>query len=138
MATDYAVILGYVLFGLSEIIALLPVPANGIAQSLVIGLRNSLSNPNTDVELARKIIGKNPEVATTINQVTSIPELQTAMDTLSKFPQLIQQIDILKNSTQIQYIVTILNAHPELVQDASRAIESQLLSAITVVESNNS
>lgn len=135
MAVDYAVILGYILFGVSELVALLPVPANGLTHSLFIGLRNSLNNPNTDIEIARKILGSKPEVAATVNQVNSIPELQIAMDTLTKFPQLIQQIDILKNNTQIQYVVTILNAHPELVQEAARAIESQLLSSV-VVESS--
>jgi hypothetical protein len=129
---DYSVILGYVLFGVSELVALLPVPANGFAHSLFIGLRNSLSNPDTDIEMARRLIGNKPDVATTINQVSVMPELQASIDALVKSPQLIQQLDILKNNTQIQYIVTILNAHPELVMEAAKIIESHVLSSVTV------
>jgi hypothetical protein len=132
MAVDYSVILGYVLFGVSELVAILPVPANGFAHSLFIGLRNSLNNPDTDIEIARRLIGKKPDVVTTINQVGVMPELQISIDTLVKCPQLIQQLDILKNNTQIQYIVTILNAHPELVLDAIKGIESQLLTSVTI------
>ena len=48
---DITTIIGYSLFAFSEIIPLLPIPANGILHSLAIGITNSFSNtkPNTDI-----------------------------------------------------------------------------------------
>lgn len=40
---DYATIIGFCLFGLSEIIPLLPIPANGILHSFMIGIHNSFT-----------------------------------------------------------------------------------------------
>lgn len=48
---DYATIIGFCLFALSEIIPLLPIPANGILHSFMIGIHNSFSTttPTTNI-----------------------------------------------------------------------------------------
>lgn len=55
---DYGTIIGFTLFAISEIIPLLPIPANGIFHSFLIGLHNSFKNPIKDIESGKKIMDK--------------------------------------------------------------------------------
>lgn len=55
---DYGTIIGFTLFAISEIIPLLPIPANGIFHSFFIGLHNSFKNPIKNIETGQKIMEK--------------------------------------------------------------------------------
>ena len=57
MSENTAAIIGYVLFAISEIIPLLPIPANGVFHSFIIGLQNSFKNPHVDLELGQQLSG---------------------------------------------------------------------------------
>ena len=57
MSENIATIIGYVLFAISEIIPLLPIPANGVFHSFIIGLQNSFKNHHIDLELGQQLSG---------------------------------------------------------------------------------
>ena len=66
-----ATIIGFVLFAVSEIAALLPIPASGILDSMIQGFQNSfVKKLQSDIEMDRSLIDKKPELATFINKLT--------------------------------------------------------------------
>lgn len=129
---DTPAIIGFVLFALSELLPLLPIPTNGLLHSFVIGLSNSLKNANTDIDLAKNVLDNKPQVASLVNQIGNIPELKKSVETLINNPQLIPQIDSLNSNPQLQYINTILHAHPELVESMKGYVEKMILTSVTI------
>ena len=70
MATDLIpTIIGYVLFGISEILPLINIPTNGILHSLVLGFGNAFKNPEKDIELAQVLVHTKPTYANIVNTI---------------------------------------------------------------------
>ena len=93
-AGEIGSIIGFTLFVISEIIPLLPIPANGIFHSFVIGLQNSFKPP------------KKPDLELGIDDTKSIQLLQ-------KCPNCISDID---------YIVNYLNENPSKIKEIKNSI----------------
>jgi len=79
MSENIATIIGYVLFAISEIIPLLPIPANGVFHSFIIGLQNSFKNPHVDLELGQQMTGlqsqnKSVDLHDVVNYINKNPD----------------------------------------------------------------
>lgn len=88
---DYGAIIGFTLFAISELIPLLPIPANGIFHSFLIGLHNSFKNPVQDIETGQQLI----------NQIQQKEIILTCQNCQSELTEIISYIkenpDKLKN-----------------------------------------
>lgn len=126
MSFDPATIIGYCLFGVSEILALLPVPTNGFLQSIFMGCRSSFSNPNTDIEMARTFVNKKPQMANVVQQLATNSHVSDTMKNLVDNPHILPHIDCIASNPQIQYILTLLKQHPEVVGDVVSAVEGKI------------
>ena len=118
--------IGYILFTLSELVSVIPIPANGILHSFTIGLKNSLKNSNTDIEMAQTLINTTPDLSNVVNKISSSPQLIKFIITLLENQHVIPNIDTIIKNSQLQYVITLLNTHPELIDEMKKIIESKL------------
>ncbi len=117
--------IGYLLFALSEILPVLPIPANGFLHSFVIGLKNSLKNSNIDIEMARNAV-KNPDNAKIINVAMSNPDITNSLNILINNGNIIPYIKIIKDNPRLRYIITLLNNHKDLISNIELSIEDTI------------
>lgn len=116
---DIITIIGYSLFVFSELIPLLPIPANGILHSLAIGIKNSFSNqkPNTDIEIANSLIKTKPQLANIVSTLEGNFRLTDSLKILNSKPQLIPYVERLAYDKNLQFINTLLTNNPELINE---------------------
>lgn len=108
---DYATIIGFSLFAISEIVPLLPIKANGILHSFVIGLTKSfnLTLPVKEIDIE----ANNTEITTRT--------LENA--TLSS--PLYNNIYCKNCHSDLNDIITYLNQNPEKLKNVKDYISSQ-------------
>jgi hypothetical protein len=123
---DTTAIVGFSLFALSEVLAVLPIPANGFLQSLMIGLRNSLNKKRNDIEMAHTMIGDKPEVACVVNQVATSKPLAEALASLASNPHIIPQVEALCKNSTLTYIITVLENNPQLLASIAQTLEHSM------------
>jgi hypothetical protein len=121
---DITTIIGYSLFAFSEIIPLLPIPANGILHSLAIGITNSFSNtkPNTDAEIAHTLIDTKPQMANVVSTLEGNFRLTDALKLLNSKPQLIPYIEKLAYDKNLHFINSLLVNNPDSINEIKRLI----------------
>lgn len=126
--TDYTTIIGYALFAFSEIIPLLPIPANGILHSLSIGIKNSFTKPQNqpDVEIAHSLVDTRPQLATIVPMLEGNFRLTDCLRLLNSKPQLIHFVEKIANDKNLQFINSILAANPDIVNDIKRLVVNQI------------
>jgi hypothetical protein len=126
---DITTIIGYVLFGLSEIIALLPINSNGFFDTVRVGLRNSITDNSKppDVAMAQTLLHSKPEVAKIINDITTNQKLMSTVQRLTSNLHIVQFVNTLIKNPQLQYILGLLKSHPEVINEAKLLIETHLL-----------
>jgi hypothetical protein len=120
MSDNIATIIGYVLFGLSEILPLINVPTNGFLHTFIIGFSNAFKNKQKDIEMAQVLVEKQ-SFADIINTVSTNPQIKVLFDTLISDPNLTHtlysvlndnslqtQLQKLVNNTQLQSILNTL------------------------------
>lgn len=120
MSDNIATIIGYVLFGLSEILPLINVPTNGFLHTFIIGFSNAFKNKQKDIEMAQVLVEKQ-SFADIINTVSTNPQIKLLFDTLISDPNLTHtlysvlndnslqtQLQKLVNNTQLQSILNTL------------------------------
>ena len=129
--TSISTIIGFVLFGISELIAVIPIPANGLLHSILIGLQNSLKNPNDDIEMAQRIV-TNPVVAKMVKTIESNPNLSNTVDLLKDNQHIIPHINVLASNQSLQYICTLLTNNPEILDDVKNFITASLSKNYTI------
>jgi hypothetical protein len=121
-------IAGYILLAISEIVAILPVPANGLLHSLFIGLNNSLKNSNYDIELAQTLINNKPTMANLVTALEGNPKLINAISILTQNPQILPFISKLSNDESLQYINTLLINNPGVIKNVKQIITNAISS----------
>jgi len=126
--TTITSIIGYILLAISEIVAILPVPANGLLHSLFIGLNNSLKNPNYDVELAQTLINNKPMIANLVTTLEGNPKLINSISILSQNPQILPLISSLSNDQSLQYINTLLINNPGITKYVKQFVTNAISS----------
>lgn len=119
-------IIGFILFAVSEIIAVLPIPANGFLHSLSIGLKNSIKNSNTDIEMAQQIVTTKPNIASLFNKIAVNPELSNAIKKISDSPEIIPFIEALSQNHQLQYVLSLLQNNPDIIGDVKQLVETNI------------
>lgn len=127
-SSDIVTILGYVLFAFSEIVPLLPIPANGILHSLSIGIRNSFTKPKQDVdlELAHTLVDNRPQIANIVSMLEGNFRLTDTVKILNTKPQLIQYVKKLSIDKNLQFINSILTTNPDIVNDIKNLLVNKI------------
>lgn len=123
---DTTTIIGYVLFVVSEVLPLLPIPTNGLLHSLTIGLKNSLKNSNSDIEIAQNILHNKPDIASIINTTVSNPALKDTINNIVNHQELVPLINALNTNTNLQNMIILLNANPQIINEVQSFIEQQI------------
>jgi hypothetical protein len=120
-------ILGYALFILSELISIIPIPANGLLHSFTIGIKNSFKNPNTNIEMAQTLLNKNPKLSTLIHKLNMNTNISDSITRLLENPENIKFIDLINNDNKIQYIITLLNNNPNILNNITTTVEKEIV-----------
>lgn len=118
--------IGYICFILSEIVAVLPIPANGFLHSLFIGLNNSIRNSNTDIEMAQQLITTKPNTASLLNKIAINSELSNTVKKITDNPDILPFINLLSAQPQLQYILSLLQNNPDIINDVKQLIETNI------------
>lgn len=119
-------IIGYLLFIISEIVAVLPIPANGFLHSFFIGLNNSIKNSNTDIEVAQQLVSTRPNTANLFNKIAIDSDLSNTVQKISNNPDILPYIEMLSNHPQLKYIISLLQNNPDIVNDVKELIETNI------------
>ena len=113
-----ATVIGYTLFAISEIVAVLPIPANGVLHSLIIGLKNSVQKlNNTDIEMAQTLIANKPDMASIITTLEGNPKLIETVKTVINNPEIITNVEKIANDKNLQFLNTLLINNKEIIND---------------------
>jgi hypothetical protein len=123
---DFAAIFGFVLFAASEIVAILPIPANGVLHSLVIGLKNSLKRENTDIEMAQTLVNTKPEMANIVTSLKGNDALTHAVNLLIQNPEISNLIPLLSSNIQLQYINTLLINNSDIISNIAKSVINEI------------
>ena len=123
---DTPTIISLVLFSVSELLAVIPIPASGVLHSLVIGIKNSFqSKKNADLELG-VLIDERSDIKSVIDKFAKNPEILQMISKLLSNPNTFAQVNAIVNNPQINYITTLLKDNPQLTSEIKLLIESKL------------
>jgi hypothetical protein len=137
MSNNITIIIGYTLFALSEIIAVLPIPANGMFHSLLIGLKNSVSKINsTDIEMAQTLISTKPDMANIITTLQGNSKLIDSVKTVINNPEIITNVENIVKDKNLQFINTLLINNPEIINDVKVVIIQKVNDIVNTSQSN--
>ncbi len=136
MSNNITIIIGYTLFALSEIIAVLPIPANGMFHSLLIGLKNSASKINsTDIEMAQTLISTKPDMANIITTLQGNSKLIDSVKTVINNPEIITNVENIVKDKNLQFINTLLINNPEIINDIKVVIIQKVKDIVNTSQS---
>ena len=111
-------VIGYTFFAISEIVAVLPIPANGVLHSLIIGLKNSVQKPNTtDIEMAQTLIANKPDMASIITTLEGNPRLIETVKIVINNPEIIRNVEKIAKDKNLQFLNTLLINNKEIIND---------------------
>ena len=137
MSNNITIIIGYTLFVLSEIIAMLPIPANGMFHSLLIGLKNSVSKINsTDIEMAQTLISTKPDMANIITTLQGNSKLIDSVKTVINNPEIITNVENIVKDKNLQFINTLLINNPEIINDIKVVIIQKVNDIVNTSQSS--
>ena len=125
---DFATIIGFVLFAASELVAILPIPANGILHSVVIGLKNSLKpqKKDIDIEMANELINSDKDMSNIVTTLKGNKTLIEAVNLLLQNPEISNIIGDLSHNTQLQYINTLLINNMDIVNNVAKSVITEI------------
>jgi len=112
---DYPTLIGFVLFGLSELLGILPIPANGLLHSLFVGMKNSFSNPLNNTKLIQTVIDKEPDLENILSKISSNPNLITSIKTMSDNQHVLPLLEMICNNQDLEYLLTLIKNNPSLL-----------------------
>ena len=133
-----ATVIGYVLFGISEVMPFLNIAPNGILHIFTMGFTNAFKPLDKDIELATSLVEK-PNFANIVNTISTNPQIKSLIDYFINDPQLTNtlhtvttnttltnQLHILSSNTQLQAILGTLINNPQFCNNIA-SIDPQLL-----------
>lgn len=125
-----ATIIGYVLFVISEILPLLPIPTSGVFHTLVLGIGNAFKSPEKDVELAKSLVG-DPSLANVVNTLSTNGQLKALVDSLIADPS---SLNIVTNVNNNAALINNINKNPNLLNIVNKLIsDTSLTSQINMI-----
>jgi len=137
MSNNITIIIGYALFAVSEIIAVLPIPANGMFHSVLIGLKNSVSKINsTDIEMAQTLISTKPDLANIITTLQGNSKLIDSVKTVINNPEIITNVENIVKDKNLQFINTLLINNPEIINDIKVVIIQKVNDIVNTSQSS--
>jgi len=137
MSNNIIIIIGYALFAVSEIIAVLPIPANGMFHSVLIGLKNSVSKINsTDIEMAQTLISTKPDLANIITTLQGNSKLIDSVKTVINNPEIITNVENIVKDKNLQFINTLLINNPEIINDIKVVIIQKVNDIVNTSQSS--
>jgi hypothetical protein len=137
MSNNITIIIGYALFAVSEIIAVLPIPANGMFHSVLIGLKNSVSKINsTDIEMAQTLISTKPDMANIITTLQGNSKLIDSVKTVINNPEIITNVENIVKDKNLQFINTLLINNPEIINDIKVVIIQKVNDIVNTSQSS--
>lgn len=113
-------LIGYILFIISEFISVIPIPANGLLHSFLIGFKNSFKNQGIDIK-------SNPNLSNLVNKIANNTNIINSLNTLLDNPGVLSHLDTINNNNKIQYIITLLSNYPQMVDNISTTVERQIV-----------
>jgi hypothetical protein len=125
---DFATIFGFVLFAVSEVVAIIPIPANGILHSIVIGLKNSLkpAKRDLDIEMANVLVNSDKEMSNIVTTLKGNKSLTEAVNVLVQNPEISSIIGNLSHNTQLQYINTLLINNIDIISNVAKSVITEI------------
>lgn len=146
-------IIGYSLFFISELLPLLPIPTNGLFQSIVIGLQNAFRNPSKDIEMAINLVSNknltsdfsnivntlatNTQLNSTVLNLINNPQLANNINSIQNDPILLSQLPNISSNSQLKHVISTLLQDPNLNNNLSFALNNpnskQLLQTLPFV-----
>lgn len=108
-----ATIIGYVLFGISELLPFMNTPPNGILNIFTMGFTNAFKPLNKDIELATSLVEK-PNFANIVNTISTNPQIKSLIDSIISNPQLSNTLHIITTNNTLTNQLHILSNRPQL------------------------
>lgn len=137
-STSVSSIIGFVLFGLSEVLSLTNLNANGIVHSVLLGVGKSFKQVPGYVNLANDTIKNCPDILNIVNKLSSDPELLEIVKRVTgsisqahltsiiiNNPDLVNSLTNTFKSPEIQGIIGNLITNQELVKQVVQFIKTQ-------------
>jgi hypothetical protein len=119
-------IIGYVLFGISELLTMLPTPSNSILQIIIRGLK-TIKPSSLDLETQNVSNAiQDSEIKNIVNKISINPDLKHIINVCLNNPQIVPQIETLLKLPQLDYIITLLKNNPQIIPDVKVLIENGL------------
>lgn len=107
-------IIGYTLFGLSELLPLINVPANGLLHTFFVGFANAFKVPDKNIELAQRVLQTNPDFVSIVNTISTSPVLKSILDGAIQDPQFAGNISTVQNSSNLYNQLNVLTTSPQV------------------------
>lgn len=120
-------IIGYVLFGVSELLPLINISANGILHSFVVGFANAFKSMGKDMELAQRILQSKPDFVGIVNTIATNPSIKNIMDNVIQDPQFASNISKVQNSSNLYNQVNVLTANAQVQKVVDQISKDSLL-----------
>ena len=109
-----ASIIGWILFGISEILPFISIPTSGMFHTFILGLDRAFTSLPGDIEMATQLVPKG-NYASIINTLSNNPQIKTIFDKLLSNPEDANNITLIQNNTgNYANIINVLNNNPQI------------------------
>jgi hypothetical protein len=109
---NIASIIGFGLFILSEVLPFINIKANGIFETLILGVKNAFDHNllprSKDIELAQTLVTTQDDFANIVNTINSNPYIKDIIINLIKNPTTANNIKAVQNNPELSHVVTTL------------------------------
>jgi len=126
-------IVGFVLFGVSEILPFINIPTNGFVHTLLLGVTNSFKNPSKDVEMASVSV-KDQHIANLVNVISTSPQIKNLVESTINNPQLANIVYSINGNNQILSQLIKIISNPQLL--SSMLDDPQFFNIISLLTSS--
>lgn len=105
-------IIGFVLFGISELLPFVDINSNGLFHTLVLGFKSAFDKnlqPSKDIELAKSLVTTKDEYAYLINTIDTNRYIKEILHDLIKNPSTADNIKAVQNSPELAHLISVIN-----------------------------
>ena len=136
MPYDINAILGFSLFAISEILGVIPLPANGLLHSIVIGFKNSFSNPTNNTSLINNITStvSKPDLELIINSLATNPNMLNSIKLLVNNQRVLPLMDLVCSNQDIDYLLSLIKNNPLLLKGILNQITPTIQSQQSLIQ----
>ena len=134
MSSLTTTIIGFCLFGISELLPFLPVNSNGILDTFIKGFQNSFGNINNDISIANQLLNgtNSKEIANITNSVGTNTELKTCVNNILNNQAIIPHVNTLCTTPEIQTLMYSLKSDNILMNNVKNLVLNHTQSTINI------